>query len=173
MATGLRRRAGAVQNHDMRIILTLLFLALAGPAFADDWVTYDNDRYGYAVDVPPGLDPQGESDSGDGQVFEAANGTQALLVWGGYLVDTDLIDELAARKTSYQDDGWVFTYEAKAPTWVSLSGKRGGQVIYVRAVSSCGGRLYAMFEFHYAKADIVKLDPVVTRLVHSLKQKRC
>mgnify|MGYP002683360427 CR=1 FL=1 len=67
------------------------------------------------------------------------------------------------------DDGWAVTYQAITPSWASYSGTKGGRVFYARAISMCGGGVIGMFEVEYSRADLAAFDPVVNRLVHSLK----
>ena len=71
----------------MRILLALLFALVATPAFAQGWEYYDNGRFGYGVDVPPGFYSQGESDNGDGVTFAAQGKPSYLTIWGGNLME--------------------------------------------------------------------------------------
>lgn len=61
--------------------------ALASPALLvlaqSGFQPYINVRFGYRLDYPADFVPQGESDSGDGQVFIGKEGAE-LRVWGGY-----------------------------------------------------------------------------------------
>ena len=61
--------------------------ALASPALLvlaqSSFQPYINARFGYRLDYPADFVPQGESDSGDGQVFIGEEGAE-LRVWGGF-----------------------------------------------------------------------------------------
>ena len=56
------------------------------------------------------------------------------------------------------------------PSWASYSGTRQGFVLYVRSLSLCAGTQYATFEYQYPKTAIKDADPVVDKLVRSLKE---
>ena len=101
----------------MRAGLAALLIAFAAPAIADDWGRYENARFGYAVDVPPGFEGQGEADNGDGQVFSTP--TAELRVYGGYIVEGDFEDEVKALQQTAAEAGWTITYQATAPRWAT------------------------------------------------------
>ena len=150
----------------MRAGLAALLIAFAAPAIADDWGRYENARFGYAVDVPPGFEGQGEADNGDGQVFSTP--TAELRVYGGYIVEGDFEDEVKALQQTAVEAGWTITYQATAPRWASYSGTQGSRIFYARAIALCDGAV-AEFNLTYGKADLRAFDPVVERLVRSLK----
>ena len=156
-----------------QILLSLLavFTLLPAAAAAADWGRYENGRYGYGIAVPPGFAGQGESDSGDGQVFRSGNGRETLTVWGGYLMLGDFGDEVEATLAGLKDEGWSISYQASSPRWASFSGTRGGTVLYGRMVAACDG--YATFRLEYPQADLARFDPIVERLVQSLGESGC
>ena len=55
----------------MRTLFLTLFVLFSIPAHAQDWSRYDNARFGFGVDIPPGFVGAGESENGDGQAFKA------------------------------------------------------------------------------------------------------
>jgi hypothetical protein len=67
------------------------------------------------------------------------------------------------------EDGWNITYQAARPGWASWSGKQGSRILYVRAIRMCGGDIYGAFELEYSDADLTKFNPIVDRLVSSLR----
>ena len=150
----------------MRLLLALLLL-IPLPAFAADWGHYTNTRFGYAVDVPPRFVAQGESDNGDGQVFKTP--TAVLTVFGGNVMETDFEAEVAQREQFAKDEGWAITYQVSSPQKASWSGKRGGRILYGRMIALCGGQQFASFELEYSGADLKAFNPVVDRLVSSLR----
>ncbi|HEY4199339.1 MAG TPA: hypothetical protein VGM83_02160 [Devosiaceae bacterium] len=154
------------------LLISALALIPSLPVQAAEWSTYANSRYGYVVGVPPGFTGQGESDSGDGQVFRSGKGTETLRVWGGFLTEKDFSAEIAWRQKQDASDGLKITYQASTPKWASYSGTKGGLIHYSRAIARCGDQ-YAMFELDYSKAEAARLDPVVGKLVGSLQAGRC
>jgi hypothetical protein len=150
----------------MRALICLLALVLAAPASATDWGQYDNARFGYTIDVPPGFEWGREADNGDGRAFR--DGASKLLVWGGNITERDFEGEAAAAKGYAAADGWTITYDAATPSWASFSGTQGQRILYQRMVAGCDGH-YAAFRLEYSAIEMSALDPVVNRLVQSLK----
>ena len=155
----------------MRIILAFILMLFAAPAFAQDWSHYDNGRFGYGIDIPPGFDGRGESDNGDGQGFDYPGKSISLLVWGGNLLD-GFETEIAARKGYAEDDAWHLTYESQSARWASFSGIKGFRILYQRMILLCDDTSYASFQLEYSVADAA-MDPIINRLVSSLKVPDC
>jgi hypothetical protein len=152
----------------MRSILIALTLLIATPVLAAPWGSYENARFGYILDIPPGYEGEGEADNGDGQIFTPASGTQLLRVYGGNALDG--FEETVKTAMGYaRDDGWNLSYERVTPRWASFSGTKNGMIVYARAISLCGGDQYASFELQYPKRDLEKMNPVVERLVASFE----
>jgi hypothetical protein len=153
----------------MRVVLALMLMLLPALARADDWGRYENARFGYALDVPPGCAGAGEADNGDGQVFRSADGTQLLRVYGGNILEADFEAAIAAAMGYAGDAGWSLSYQRATPTWASYSGTRNGMILYARAIVLCGGTQYASFELEYPRRDLAPMNAVVDRLVASLR----
>lgn len=150
------------------ILFALLFFFVPA-ALAGEWGRYENARFGYAVAVPPGFAGAGESDNADGQVFRSADGTQNLRAWGGNVLEESFEAEAAASMGYSRDDGWTLSYERSTPGWASWSGRRNGIVLYARMISLCGGTQYAAFQLEYPQRDLDAMNPVVEKLVGSLR----
>lgn len=80
------------------IFITLLLAACGGNesqgqekevAVPISFDTYCNERYDYCVDYPVFLEPQGESDSRDGQTFVSADGKNILQIFQEYKMDME------------------------------------------------------------------------------------
>ena len=152
----------------MRTILLILFVLFTTPAFAQGWDSYDNARFGYSIDIPPDFSGQGESDNGDGQAF-AANGRPIdLLVWGGEALE-GFESEVTQRMAWDADEAWNVTYQATTPRWASWSAIKGFRILYQRMVLLCDGSSYAAFRAEYSVTDSAEMDPVVERMVRSLR----
>lgn len=147
------------------VAVVLILLLPFGPAFSDDWGRYENARFGYVIDVPPGFAQGTESENGDGRNFR--NGASKLAVWGGNLIEEEFEAEVAAAMRFAQTDGWALTYQSVTPSWASFSGTQGKRVLYQRMVAGCTGQ-YAAFRLEYSAVDIGELDPVVNRLARTL-----
>ena len=149
-------------------LLVLVLLCVANSAVAEEWSAYENARFGYVVDIPPGHLGEGESDDGDGQIFKSADGTQMLRVHGGHAPD-GFEATVATAMDSAREAGWRLSYERVTPSWASFSGARSGIVFYARAIALCGGSGFASFELIYPERDVDDLHGVVERLVSSLE----
>ena len=156
----------------MRFILTIIFVLLAAPASAQGWDRYDNGRFGYSIDIPPGFSGQGESDNGDGQAFAAAGKPIDLLVWGGNLLE-GFEAEVGQRMSWDEDEAWNITYRVTTPRWASWSALKGSRILYQRLVLLCDGTSYAAFRAEYSVTDSADMDPVIERLVGSLRGSGC
>ena len=150
----------------MRILLCLVVAMLVSSAVAADWGHYVNERFGVESDVPPGFVAGAPPANGDGLGFSTP--TAHLAVFGSLLAG-DFEAGVRQRVQWRGDDGWAVTYQAITPSWASYSGTKGGRVFYARAISMCGGGVIGMFELDYSSADLAAFDPIVDRLVHSLK----
>jgi hypothetical protein len=147
----------------------LLALALLiGPA-AGGWGHYNNARFGFSIDVPPGFAVQGESANGDGNTFTTP--TAELRAFAGNIVERDFESEVRGEQGAVTDEGFAITYQATTPQWASFSGKHGGRIVYGRLVAICHDQFMG-FVLEYSAADIAKFNPIVDRLVSSLRGPR-
>ncbi len=155
----------------MRFVLAAIAaLTLAMPAMAQAiWGYYENARYAYGIDIPPGFEGQGESTNGDGQVFLFDGRVARLTVWGGYFVtEPDFESEAHARLAEDTGAGWGLTAQSTTPTWAIWSATRSGRVLHQRMIALCDGQSYAALRLDYAQSDRPKLDPLVDQLTASL-----
>jgi hypothetical protein len=147
--------------------LTAALLAWAAPSVAaSDWSVYGNPRFCYGVDVPPGFSVTAEPDNGNGVTMGSKETGARLLVWGTNLMDTFRTDA-ASRLEEYTHDGWRMTLHRIADGKASLSGSKGGQILYVRGIDLGDGQA-AWFQLDYPQSRAKAFDPVVDRLVRSL-----
>ena len=158
----------------MRILIVLLAL-IALPVSARElgWGRYDNARFGYAIDIPPGFVGDGESDNGDGQSFYDATGAKGLLVWGGNLMGDFEGEVASAIEYAQAENDWNITYEATTPRWASFSGLKGFRILYQRMILLCDGSSYAAFRAEYSVTDSAEMEPVIDKLVQTLKGAGC
>lgn len=150
-------------------LIAALLLAPSGPAVAADWAQYENARFGYAVAIPPGFAGGEEALNGDGRVYTSDDGRATLRVYGGNIVEADFEAALSTAMGYAEEAGWSLSYKRVTPSWASYSGSRNSQILYARAIASCGGSQYASFELVYPAAMLREFDPIVERMVGSLK----
>ncbi len=152
----------------MRILISILLCLAAGAAAAQEWQRFASDRFGFGLDIPPDFAVSFTSENGDGRVYHGAEGDHLLAVWGASL-DSGFLPEVRERMAQDAGDGWDISYERLTRTWASYSGTKDGNIRYVRAVRLCDDRA-AFFYLEYPRADKAPLDPVVVRLVRSMKR---
>jgi hypothetical protein len=149
-------------------LLAILLLLIAGPALAQDWGRYGNARFGYAIDVPPEFVGEGESQSGDGQVFRSESGTASLHVWGGHILEGSFEAAMQAAIDYAGEDGWRLGEQIVTPSWASYSGTRNALMLHSRVIALCGGSQFAAFALEYPERELRRMDAVLERLVASL-----
>lgn len=151
----------------MRTLLISIFVLLAAPALAQDWSRYDNARFGFSLDIPPGFEVASEADNGDGATFYSEAGAMDLYVWGANLLE-DFASEAEQAQAFATEQGYNLTYQATTPQWTSFSGLANGKVMYQRMQLLCDGQSWAAFRVEYGKRDVAAMDKVIERLVQSL-----
>lgn len=164
--------AGDAGRFDfMRILLTLLFALCTLPAFAQGWGHYENARFGYGIDIPPGFSGNGESDNGDGQGFTGPG--QSLLVWGGHMMSEDFEAEVASAIGFAEGDAWNITGQTVTPHWASFSAIKGFRILHQRMILLCDGTSYAAFQADYVVTESADMRPVIERLEASFRASGC
>ncbi|WP_095203436.1 hypothetical protein [Mesorhizobium carmichaelinearum] len=133
------------------------------------WQHFGVKEFGFIFDVPPGFALSQRSDQG--AAFEGER--QAFLaVWGARLGKASFEAEIEHRMVQDETDGWRLTYRRLTPKWASYSGVKDGQIRYVRAIKVCADRA-ALFTINYSRDEKVPYDPVVVRMVRSLRAEGC
>ena len=135
-------------------------LLAASPAAAQEWQRYENQLYGYAVDVPPGLQWRGEGGNGDGQDFTTP--TITLSLQGSVALDGF---EAAVREWRDWESGQGWNTRA------SVSARRSGWLRERRALALCGDALVKL-QLEYGVADAAAMQPIIDRLATSLSRTR-
>lgn len=152
----------------MRHLIALLaLLACVLPVHAAEWLVYGNARFGYRMDIPPGYSWAAEADNGDGLALR--EGATRLVVYGAHDVGSDFEAMARAARDALAAEGWALSYEAITPGWASFSGTMGARIIYKRLTRLCEATAYAGFDLVYSRIDRGKVDPIIDRLVRSLR----
>lgn len=155
----------------IRLLVLAAMCVLGLPAQAAEWSHYANARFGYQVDIPPEFSPVAEADNGDGGMSRSQDKLSQLAVWGSNLVDGTLADDFAERIESAKADGWTISYRRETPEWASWSGSQQGRIFYARAIALCDDQA-AYFLIEYPKARKASFEPLISRLVKSLRNLR-
>lgn len=156
----------------MRSGIAALFLGtvsalMAVPASADSWGRYDNRRFDYAIDIPPGFSGVAEAENGDGGMSLSADETAELRIWGAHLVERDFRADIAERIRSDVSEGWAISYDRRTAIKASWSGSKRGRIFYARAMKGCDDAAIH-FRLEYEQSQLQSYDAIVGRLVESL-----
>lgn len=167
MATGgiLQKKEPALRHT---LLLTAIFSAASPALAADDWTSYSNPRFGYSVAVPPRFTLGQESDNGDGATFQSDDGRSELSVYGAMAENGEFFGEARKRIDWDKAAGWTITYDKVTGGWVSYSGARATDVLYVRGIALCGGNA-AYFQLRYPRDALKTFNSVIGRMVKSLR----
>lgn len=152
-----------------RALLSLSLAFVALPAHAQEWHRGRLASLGIEFDLPPGFASQNGSEAG--ALLAGPNGA-VLAIGGGDLNGLSFRSTMRHNIKQDEADGWRITYDRITDRWASYSGVRDGQIRYVRAIPICGDRL-AVFVLDYDRSEKVSYDPVVVRMVRSLRATGC
>lgn len=148
------------------------------PAFAADWTTYANSRYGESIDIPPGfVNDVPPPTNDDGRTFHSGDGKAELLVWGNNLVIGNFKQDALGDMMSERENQWLITYERGAnadlkkpgAAWYVYSGSKDGRVMYAKSIAACHGRQALHFRIEYPQDQLAAYAAIVSRLAVSLK----
>lgn len=124
--------------------------------------TYCNERYGFCIDYPKDLlIPQGESGSGDGQVFLSASGQNTLTVYRDFsdMVDPDSFTLKAEYEhdIAYGDAGRErqdITYKKAGSTFFVISGYSGDKIFYQKTILTNGQLATCILTYNKSEKDV-------------------
>ncbi|MFT0788249.1 hypothetical protein [Synechococcus sp. H55.10] len=147
--------------------------ALASPALLvlaqSSFQPYINARFGYRLDYPADFVPQGESDSGDGQVFVGEEGAE-LRVWGGYnIFQATPASALQEELQRSRESGRRVTYQVAGRDFFVVSGYEPGSLRIFYLKKLVRPSLEAGFEFVYPASRRERYDRDVEAIARSLR----
>lgn len=154
------------------IALFLVATSLMAPAGADNWLIYQNDRYGTTIDYPDQFKPEPPPGADDGRTFKDAGGAQFSVYASFNALDFDL--------KKYQDftlknlgPGQTVTYQSHGQSrdgdWFVISGSSGNNIFYERHLLSHGGEMTESFSITYPAAAKTSYDAIVARMAKSFR----
>ena len=150
-------------------VIVLANVSLTRMAAADDWRTYQNDRYGTTIEYPDIFKPGAPPDNNDGLEFKSADGAN-FSVFASY--NTLELDLAGFREfiVKNRDAGAVVTYQAHGDTWFVISGTKGAnRIFYERHILSHGKEMTEGFVMSYPASLKQKYDPIVARMAKSFR----
>jgi hypothetical protein len=160
----------------MRRLALALFAAAAviqamavPPTLADDWRTYQNERYGTTIDYPEIFKAGPPPANNDGLAFKSDDGAEFSVFASFNALDFDLagFKDFIVKNL---EAGEVITYQAQGKDWFVISGTKGADgIFYERHVLSHGKELTEGFVMSYPARLKQKYDPIVARMSKSFR----
>lgn len=148
-------------------MVTIVLLA-ASAAKADDWLVYQNDRYGTTIDYPPIFKMQPPPDADDGRKFKSADGAD-FTVSASYAAIDFTLATYRDFIVKHLDPGSTITYETRGGNWFVISGTRGDRIFYEKHLLSHKGEMNEDFVISYPAALKQTYDPIVARMAKSFR----
>ena len=109
------------------IFIAAMLIASTAVAAGDGWQRYENPRFGFGLDIPPGFAAVPATTNTGDQLFKEIGGAGVLTVSGGTVQPGSFNQKWEATKAAYEADGWTLSYEPIAPHWTSFTARMCGQ----------------------------------------------
>jgi hypothetical protein len=148
------------------LVLLAVMLLATDAAKADNWLTYQNDRYGTTIDYPDLFKMQPPPGSDDGREFKSSDGAD-FTVSASYFA----LDLTVAKYRDFivknLDRGSAISYETRGKDWFVISGTVGDKIFYEKHRLSHG--MNEDFVMSYPASTKQTYDPIVARMAKSLR----
>ena len=136
-------------------------------SITDKYDCYTNHRYGYVIAWPKKLlVARGESDAGDGQIFDAPDGRARLLCWAMFN-DIENKSLLAMFREAQAESGLHVTYKHMGKNCFVVSGTVGNEIVYKRTIIN--DTINATFILTYDKSLRTTFDVMVEDIAKSFR----
>ena len=147
-------------------VMVATVLLATSAAKADDWLTYQNDRYGTTIDYPVIFKMQRPPDADDGRTFKSADGAD-FTVSASYFALDSTVAKYHDFIVKNLDAGSAITYERRGKNWFVISGTRADRIFYEKHLLSHG--LNEDFVMSYPASAKSTYDPIVDRMAKSFR----
>lgn len=152
------------------ILLISSFTVNSNQIHTPDYDQYCNARFGYCLNYPNFLNPQPESENGDGRIFNNKKGEEVLRVFGRLNLDADgnTISLENQYKSDIQDNkNNVITYKKLSKTFFVISGYRNRKIFYQKTILKKDAFAFGILEYHKSEKEIY--DTVSSEIFKSFK----
>ncbi len=144
-----------------RVWKSILLLAALGIPFSGalgarltNWMTIENEQFGYSIAYPGNIFTVEEGRLLDGgHVLVSRDGRARLLIGAFPNADETSLEEYRAFLLENNYAGGAIDYAPTRKKWFVLSGTRDGTIFYERVSFTCGGRLINSWAMLYPEAE--------------------
>ena len=143
-------------------------LLITSAARTDDWLTYQNDRYGTTIDYPDIFVAQPPPDADDGRAFKSADGAK-FTVSASYFALGLTVATYRDFIVKNLDPGSTITYETRGKNWFVISGTKATNIFYEKHLLSHGAQMNEDFVMSYPASLKSTYDPIVARMAKSFR----
>jgi hypothetical protein len=127
-----------------------------------NWTSYTNQRFGFEIEYPSNLIPQGEAQNGDGQAFFSADEKLKLWAWARLALDEGLAD----YTRNFFTKGEKITYKIVKKDWAVFSGYTPDNQIFYQKIWLKNDVFYT-FLWQYPTQLRKKYDPFCQKIADS------
>ena len=152
---------------------TLTSWAPADPPLRHTWGTYQNDRFGFALDYPADLFMADDRALGDfWRLFVSHDSRARLLVTAGF--NTRRLTPATYRQSMVNGlyRGASLEYAPLRKTWFVLAGSSGADMFYERVTFACDGRIIHRWRLTYPASERDHYSQIIERMHQGYKHVR-
>ena len=153
------KRLAALQTQD------LLSWEPVDAAPQHTWITYHNDRFGFAIDYPADVFAVDDRTLGDfWRLFVSHDGKARLLVTAGF--NSKRLSTASYRQAVLNEtyQGASLEYAPLRKTWFVLAGSKGEEGFYERATFACDGRTIHRWRMTYPANERENYSKIIERI---------
>ena len=154
-------------NRILGAALTFALAAAPVSAFAGQ---YQNDKYGYKLDLPAIFAVPDDREAGT-VTIEAANGATLTLTGASGALNENA--ELRSRTGKAQSSGWTLIYPSIGPGYIIYAGEKSDQNFYEKAITSCNGNRSVTLRVDYPDSAAGAILSGLDRTATSLQSTSC
>lgn len=150
-------------NRAVTALAFLFLVMLAAAADAQQYSRYCNDRYGFCVDYPGGLEMEPPPVNGDGRGFHDQHGFSMTASGANNAFDDTVKSEMESQTRDFDK----ITYRARGRNWFVLSGYTGADILYRKTYVGEGASNHLYIKYPARKKN--EYDGIVRRISSSFE----
>jgi len=141
-------------------------------ADARQWPTHQDPRFGFSYSYPVDMFVPTEGERPSFYYFGSKEADAKFLVGAWNNEEGTTPEEFKQWMLTHAEGYEDITYQPRGRSWFVLSGHRGDQIYYEKAIFSCSGRVVNVLAIAYPEAEHQRFDPVIERMEDNFKSGR-